>query len=93
MKDDEKAFLKLVAQLKEPDYKAMALYARLDGKCPQLEDMFLPRDIINGPGFTMHHKRAWKILEKWADKGWYEYGVSLDMGWLTAKGKEEAAKL
>jgi hypothetical protein len=31
-------------------------------------------------------KQAWATLEKWTDKGWYEYGVTLDLGWLTPEG-------
>lgn len=26
-------------------------------------------------------KQAWATLEKWCRKGWYEYGVTLDLGW------------
>ncbi len=44
-----------------------------------------PREIINEPGFPLHHKRAWYLLEKWDSKGWYEYGVTLDLGWFTAE--------
>lgn len=47
-----------------------------------------PRDIINEPNFSIPHKRAWYFLEKWTDKGWYEYGVTLDLGWVTEKGME-----
>lgn len=52
-----------------------------------------PRDIINEPGFKMHHKRAWYLLEKWAGKNLYEYGVTLDLGWLTEKGVKLAEEL
>lgn len=45
-----------------------------------------PRDIINEPDFYMHHKRAWYLLEKWSDKGWYDWGISMDLGWLTEDG-------
>ncbi len=45
-----------------------------------------PRDIVNEPGFPMHPKRAWYLLEKWTNQGWYEYGVTLDLGWLTEEG-------
>jgi hypothetical protein len=41
----------------------------------------------------MHYKRAWYLLEKWSNKGWYEYGVTLDLGWLTPLGKEVAEGL
>ena len=47
-----------------------------------------PRDIISdGPE---NHKRCWRWLEKWERKGWYEFGVSLDLGWLTDKGRHRA---
>ena len=52
-----------------------------------------PRDIINEEGFPIHYKRAWYLLDKWADKGWYDYGVTSDLGWLTDKGKEKASEL
>lgn len=52
-----------------------------------------PRDIINSPGFLMHYKRAWYLLEKWCRKDWYEYGVTLDLGWLTPRGIEKAKEL
>lgn len=42
-----------------------------------------PREIINL--LSMNHKRAWYILEKWSIEGKYEYGVSLDLGWLVDK--------
>jgi hypothetical protein len=45
-----------------------------------------PRDIINGHDFFIEPKRAWYLLEKWAGRGLYDYGTSLDMGWLTEKG-------
>lgn len=52
-----------------------------------------PRDLINEPGFVMPHKRAWYILEKWSNKDWYNYGTTLDLGWLTEKGIEVAEGL
>ncbi len=42
------------------------------------------RDIINNY-CKIPLKREIYILNKWADKGWYDYGVSLDLGWLTVK--------
>lgn len=38
-------------------------------------------------------KRKIYLLEKWCDKGWYEYGVCVDLGWLTPKGPEKAKSL
>lgn len=33
-------------------------------------------------------KRKWYILDKWARKGYYEYGVTLDLGWITPAGRK-----
>jgi hypothetical protein len=56
-------------------------------------DRISPKKLINQPDFYMHYKRAWYLLGKWCDKGWYEFGVALDCGWLTAEGKEYAKNL
>lgn len=40
------------------------------------------RDIINIIHPNIHYKRLWYILEKWSNRGIYNYGVALDMGWL-----------
>lgn len=42
------------------------------------------RDIINNY-CKIPRKRANYILIKWCDKGWYDYGVSMDLGWITVK--------
>jgi hypothetical protein len=54
-----------------------------------------PRHIINFPFFKdfMHNKRAWYLLNKWSRKWWYEYGTTLDMGWLTDEGISKAQEL
>ena len=41
------------------------------------------RDICHETGV---YKQNLYYLSKWARKGWYDYGVSLDLGWLTAAG-------
>ena len=41
-----------------------------------------PRELINILDLWLPHKRAWYYLEKWDRLGFYDYGVSLDMGWL-----------
>lgn len=52
------------------------------------------RDIIqNSPLIQIPYKRCMYILEKWVEKGWYDYGVSLDLGWLTEEGKAEAKRI
>ena len=47
----------------------------------------MPRRIINEK-MEINHKRAAYLLEKFSNKGWYDYGVSLDKGWLTEEGLE-----
>lgn len=39
----------------------------------------------------MHSKRAYYVLEKFVTWGFYEYGVCVDLGWLTEKGYRAAA--
>lgn len=55
-----------------------AIAARATGECV--------RDFINSDRCVIHHKRAWYLLEKWVRKSWYDYGVSLDLGWFTEEG-------
>lgn len=45
-----------------------------------------PREIIGEPGFAIPYKRCWYWLEKWTRANLYEYGVSLDLGWMTPEG-------
>lgn len=44
-----------------------------------------PRDVIAKmveDGDIASPKQAWATLEKWSRRGEYDYGVSLDLGWL-----------
>lgn len=41
------------------------------------------REVIAEIG--INHKRAWYLLGKWTGR-WYDYGVSLDNGWLNEEG-------
>lgn len=50
-----------------------------------------PRDIVVGGGIAP--KRAFYLLEKWSRKGWYSYGVTLDLGWLEPAGRARAEEL
>lgn len=50
-----------------------------------------PRDAIHAmrdEGLIEKCKQAWRTLEKWTDKGWYEYGVTVDLGWFTDKAPQ-----
>lgn len=40
------------------------------------------RDIVNVLNQFIHYKRCWYLLSKWADLGFYDYGVALDLGWF-----------
>lgn len=51
------------------------------------------KELIQEEGFYMNQKRAWSLLEKWVSKGWYEYGVSIRVGWLQPEGIEKAKEL
>jgi hypothetical protein len=51
----------------------------------QIKEGLSPRDAIRvmvNRGIIQSHKEAWRTLEKWAKKGIYGYGVSLDLGWI-----------
>ncbi|KAF6564513.1 hypothetical protein G9G63_10240 [Paenibacillus sp. EKM202P] len=84
MKEDEKRFLLDV-------YNRCANYA-IHNPCTQGRRT-TPRVLINEPDFYMHHKRAWYLLEKWSGKNWYEWGVTMDLGWLTLEGEKAAKEL
>lgn len=40
------------------------------------------RDVVACFEGLIHHKRIRYLLEKWSDLGFYNYGVSLDLGWF-----------
>lgn len=40
-------------------------------------------------GDIKNSKQGWRTLEKWTDKGWYEYGVSVAAGWLTTEAPND----
>ena len=44
-----------------------------------------PREIINILSEFINYKRCWYLLEKWGNKGFYNYGVTTDMGWFEAE--------
>ena len=46
-----------------------------------------------GISLGMHHKRVDYILNKWTNKGWWNYGVSARTGWLTEAGVSKAVEL
>ena len=50
-----------------------------------------PRDYARRVG--MNWKRCAYLCEKWCRKGWYDYGVACDLGWLTPEGRTFADSL
>lgn len=58
-----------------------------DGKVPTTS----VRDLI--PTSGIHHKRCWGWLLKWARRDWYQWGVTMDLGWLTPQGRKIAASM
>jgi hypothetical protein len=78
-KDDEKYFWnRIKTETRIEDSNSVGNLLQYERKTP--------RDLINEPDFPIHHKRAWYLLQKWSDKGWYDYGVALDLGWVTEEG-------
>jgi hypothetical protein len=50
--------------------------------CYGLRDVYRPREVVNLLADTIPHKRCWYYLEKWTNQGFYDYGVTLDLGWF-----------
>lgn len=84
MKNDEKQFLIDI-------YKKCANYA-LRNPITETNKPSV-RDLISKEDFYIHHKRAWYLLKKWSSFGWYDYGATLDLGWLTREGERKTQSL
>ena len=50
-----------------------------------------PRDAAQALGVP--RRRLDYILWKWSMKGWYDYGVAIDLGWLEPEAPEELTPL
>ena len=48
----------------------------------KMNDIMTIRDVVNMFAGVIHHKRCWYLLEKWCDLGFYDYGVTMDLGWF-----------
>ena len=42
-----------------------------------------PRTILNSVNSPVVPKRGWYLLRKWSSYGWYDWGVTVDLGWFT----------
>lgn len=50
--------------------------------CYNLRDRMKPRAVVNLLAETIPHKRCWYYLRKWGLLGFYDYGVTEDLGWF-----------
>lgn len=44
--------------------------------------------MVLGEELQIPSKRLRYLLGKWSVRGWYDYGVCVDRGWLTLEGTE-----
>lgn len=63
-------------------FKTMVRYCRLHNGDGCYSGCMYPREIINILGEFINYKRCWYLLMKWSRMGFYNCGVSLDLGWL-----------
>lgn len=75
----------------KPDERQLWRMIALLHDAPHLERT--PRAILAAHPTLMHPKRMWAMLDKWVGRGLYEYGVCLDLGWLTPAGITFAKKV
>jgi hypothetical protein len=40
------------------------------------------RDLIQIIQPIIHYKQCWYYLDKWSSKDFYDYGITLDLGWF-----------
>lgn len=50
--------------------------------CYNLRHIMKPRAVVNLLAETIPHKRCWYYLRKWGLLGFYDYGVTEDLGWF-----------
>ena len=67
--------------MRKPD--EIALYAEL--RQLRVPSYVLGRELPDETAARLgiHPNRAYRLLEKWTDRGWWEYGTSLRCGWFT----------
>lgn len=84
--------------MKKNEYKKLLAYRKEEEKMffeliklSNIEGHYEVRKVIHAIHPIIHYKRLWYILEKWIGKDIYNYGVTLDMGWLE-KDKDNKLK-
>ena len=93
MKPDEKHFFLMVANECSNHGVSRTENEKRLYKEGKFEWNKCPRWLMNQPEFEMAQKRAWYLLKKWTNEGWYDYGVNLELGWITEEGEMKAKKL
>lgn len=71
MKDDEVKFFRTIVK-----YGRCEFNGKIDGSYLSV------REIMNILGEFINYKRCWYILQKWCGAGFYDYGTTLDLGWI-----------
>lgn len=69
MKENEKIFFRLC--LNAFVFKKQSDYYK-----------FCVRDLINIIQSLINYKQCWYYLDKWSNRGFYDYGVTMDLGWF-----------
>lgn len=72
--------------MKKPD--EIALFALMRASPGVLVDAGFPCEVA-GDALGIPRKRVYSLLDKWADCGWWDYGVSLRSGWFTKDAPAE----
>lgn len=77
--------------MRKPD--EVALYAALRARSTVVNEYVRsPGDIMaledEAKRLGIHEKRAFTLVGKWCDKGWWDYGVTLRSGWFTPTSPE-----
>lgn len=71
MKDDEKKFFRTCFK-----YISRVVYDRT------IIGQFKPRDLLRIINEWLPEKRGLYYLGKWSKLGFYDYGVTIDLGWI-----------
>lgn len=71
--------------MKEDEKRLLKALANSKEEFPALRDI--------GPILGIHPKRVNYLACKWSEKGFYDWGVCADLGWLTDQGKKWAEDL
>lgn len=75
--------------MKDDERAALLALFRSHDRRPYSDRRLLADETVN----FVHPKRLGYLLEKWTDKGWWDYGVSARTGWFTPEGVQVLAAM